>query len=195
MERFISRDVMKLGSKISYEDMMDEWMIREGESWLEYAKGRGYDSVREWRESYLKSFGLMECDSWYNAEVYDNVEFLEHLYMGPYKGWMKYYGGNRDESRFIDCLDTVTDYEDYKATIRNNSKVQGFVDDFVPETTFIVGYDGERYCLIDGHHRASALAIKYLDGEDISDIEIKLKLLDLRGEQEVFDSFFYYDPS
>lgn len=188
----IGAGLVTIGRKISYDDVMSDWMEREEATWGEFAKNRGYDSVREWRESYLENFGLLGLDNWFEAEVKDLVEFMKNLYIGPYNGWRDYYGNDRDNATFVGNLDNPRGIEE-KGTIRENEKVNEFVNNFEDETCLIAVYDGIKYCLIDGHHRASALAVMIDEGKDLSGISVNLKLLDFSGDQGAFDRFFYFE--
>ena len=184
--------LVTIGRKISYDDVMSDWVEREESTWDEFAKNRGYDSVREWRESYLENFGLLGLDNWFEAEVKDLVEFMKNLYIGPYNGWRDYYGNDRDNATFVGNLDKPRGIEE-KGSIRENLKVQNFVKKFKDSAELIAVYDGVKFCLIDGHHRASALAVMIDEGKDVSGISVHLKLLDLSGDQGAFDRFFYFE--
>ena len=184
--------LVTIGRKISYDDVMSDWVEREESTWDEFAKNRGYDSVREWRESYLENFGLMGLDNWFEAQVNDLVEFIKNLYIGPYNGWRDYYGNDRNNATFLGNLDNSREIEE-KGSIRENQRVKEFVSNFEDETCLIAVYDGVKFCLIDGHHRASALAVMIDEGKDVSGISVNLKLLDLSGDQGAFDRFFYFE--
>jgi hypothetical protein len=184
--------LVTIGRKISYDDVMSDWVEREESTWAEFAKNRGYDSVREWRESYLENFGLMGLDNWFEAQVNDLVEFIKNLYIGPYNGWRDYYNNDRDNATFLGNLDNSREIEE-KGSIRENQRVKEFVSNFEDETCLIAVYDGVKFCLIDGHHRASALAVMIDEGKDVSGISVNLKLLDLSEDQGAFDRFFYFE--
>lgn len=191
MESFRS-DVVKINEKVNYNDVIDLWVQNEKGVWDEFAKNRGYDSVREWRESYLENFGLLGLDNWFEAEVKDLVEFMKNLYIGPYNGWRDYYRNDRDNATFLGNLDKPRGIEE-KGSIRENLKVQNFVKKFKDSAELIAVYDGVKFCLIDGHHRASALAVMIDEGKDVRGISVHLKLLDLSRDQGAFDRFFYFE--
>lgn len=185
--------------KESFEEVFEQWMKFEEENseWQNLAVERGYSSVRDWRlNAYLKPFGVSDFDgSWMNCEVEDLNLLMHNLYMGPYNGWRGYYGNERDRATFFSNLDNLSDLQG--GTIAENKKVLSIKEDFPIGTVLIAVTDGVKVCLLDGHHRSAAIAMMIekegLNGSALDDLQVKIKLLDMSGDQAAFDKLFYFE--
>lgn len=138
---------LKLLNSISWEEAFQKWYKREGtrKEWQEVAKEKGFPDWKSWRESYYKTFNPTKL-KWNLYEI--SLETIPKIFVGPYSSWAKYYK-DRDKSTFKNIC----------GKLQGNSKVEDILKNPPKKTEFIGATDGERIILIEGHHRASAIAL------------------------------------
>lgn len=163
---------LKFLEDISFDDVVKRWEDREGfrEEWQKVAKEKGFPDWRSWRMSYLKEFGLLDC-KWRVYEVLPSL--ISAMYTGPYSSWKEFYE-DREKSTFNDISEKL----------ESNKKVKSMLESFPDESEFIGISDGERFMLIEGHHRAVAIAIALNKGIKIES-EMKIALASI--EKAEFD--------
>lgn len=136
---------------IKWENIFAKW--REGEAWQEcwkkHWKERGFKSWDEWRKAYAAPL-KPETLEWFLYRIKDPLKDLPLFYGAPSHSWVeKAYGGKVTKQ-----LKDITDLP----IISENSKVLDIKKDF-PEKTMLTGIIHEdKIVLVEGMHRASALA-------------------------------------
>lgn len=136
---------------LSWKEVFDEWRELEAgqESWKEHWIERGFDSWDEWREAYATPLHP-ETLSWELYQITDPIKDLPFFYGTPTKGWIeKAYGGETTKQlKDISNLPIITE----------NQKVLDIKQDF-PKETMLTGVVHEgKIILVEGMHRANALA-------------------------------------
>ena len=142
---------LKFVKSISWMDIFDVW--REGEarqeSWKKHWEERGYNSWEEWRKNYAAPL-QPEKLQWFLYNIKNPVKDLPFFYGVPSRSWIeKAYQGEITE-QLKDLIDLPI--------ARDNPKVADIKKNF-PEKTMLTGlvYD-EKIILVEGMHRALALA-------------------------------------
>ncbi|MEK7598494.1 MAG: hypothetical protein AAB487_02050 [Patescibacteria group bacterium] len=156
---------------IKWSDIFNIW--KEGEaqqdSWKKHWEERGFKSWEEWRNAYAEPLDPQNLQ-WSLYRINDPIIDLPHFYGVPSRGWVdKAYGGK-----------TTMELKDLVALplISENEKVAFIKKDF-PNETMLTGivYDN-RIVLIEGQHRACALASWDKEASLNSKITIALATLD-----------------
>lgn len=136
---------------ISWEEAFDIWRELEArqDSWKQHWTERGFNSWDEWRTAYVTPFHP-ETLSWGLFRIADPIRDLPSFYGTPTKAWIEkaYEGETTRQLKDIAQLPVITE----------NKKILDIKRGF-PENTLLIGiiHDG-KIVLIEGMHRASALA-------------------------------------
>lgn len=136
---------------LSWKEVFDAWRNLEAwqESWKQHWIERGFDSWDEWRETYAAPLHP-ETLSWELYQITDPIKELPLVYGTPTKGWIEkaYDGATTKQLKDISNLPIITE----------NQKILTIKRDF-PKETMLTGivHDG-KIVLIEGMHRANALA-------------------------------------
>lgn len=136
---------------LSWKEVFDTWRNLEAwqESWKEHWTERGFNSWDEWREAYAAPLHP-ETLSWEMYHIADPIKDLPLFYGTPTKGWIeKAYGGEMTKQlKDISNLPIITE----------NQKILDIKQAF-PKETMLTGIVHEgKIVLIEGMHRANALA-------------------------------------
>lgn len=159
---------------LKWRDIFDVW--REGEShqkmWREHWQARGFSSWEEWRENYVAPLVPEELD-WNLFEIKDPLQEFLLIYGTPTRGWIaKCYGGETTKQ-----LKDVFSHP----IITNNKKIKEIAEDF-PENTMLTGIiNDQRIVLVEGMHRACALAIMAREGKQFRG-DVKIALAEFSGQ-------------
>jgi hypothetical protein len=141
---------------LSWKDVFAIWRKNEAhqEGWNKLARERGYASWEEWRLSYTKRFGCPEL-KWSLYDIIDPVDTVSEFWGGPFSGWVDRYYEGEVTKRFDEMALNVA--------LEENPKVKDMLVNF-PSDTILTGIKVDnRIYIIEGMHRASALAMMKLN--------------------------------
>lgn len=146
-----------------WSEIFKVWQANEGimPSWQELAtKQKGYKSWEEWRTAWVKNFDA-QSRQWFRYEIIDPIKIVPNFYVGPTKAWQGNFMEKKiGKNTFSDLVGRVVFH--YK-------KVGGILKNFPEKSEFIgVCLPGNKVVLIEGHHRASAIAVSAKNGTEIS---------------------------
>lgn len=141
----------KLTGPIQWPEVFEAWKKGEArqETWKRHWEERGFDSWDEWRIEYARPF-RPETLKWFLYEIADPLKELPEIYAVPSKSWIeKAYGGEKTKP-FKNIAD--------EPIIKDNDKIIAIQNDF-PKVTMLTGLlCGGKIVLVEGMHRAAALA-------------------------------------
>lgn len=136
---------------ITWTEIFGAWREMESyqESWQRHWTERGFDSWDEWRTAYTAPLHP-ETLSWELYEMTEPLHDAPFLYGTPTKGWVEKAYGSETTKQLKDLarLPIITE----------NDKVRAIQKNF-PKTTMLTGLiHDDKIVLIEGMHRANALA-------------------------------------
>lgn len=136
---------------IEWPEIFNQWREREAEqvSWKKHWEKRGFDSWDEWREAYAAPLEPQNI-RWSLYKISNPINDLPLFYGTPTRGWIdKAYGGKK--TMLLKDLVQLP-------IITENEKVLSIKKDF-PKVTMLTGLIYENnIILVEGQHRAGALA-------------------------------------
>lgn len=119
------------------------------EAWKKHWTERGFDSWDDWRKAYIAPYQPEDL-SWKLYEITNPLRDTPYLYGTPTKGWIeKVYNG-----------ETTLQLKDLSrhSVIRDNEKILDIKNNFPVETMLTGIVHQEKIVLLEGMHRANALA-------------------------------------
>jgi len=152
---------------IKWPEVFGVW--REGEagqaSWKKHWEERGFASWEEWREAYVAPLEPKNLH-WSLYKINDPIKDLPFFYGTPTRGWVdKAYGGKK--TLLLKNLVQLP-------IITKNEKVLS-IKKYFPKKTMLTGLIyKDNIILIEGQHRASALASWYI--QTLLDSEVTIAL-------------------
>jgi len=158
--------------EITWKDIFDEWRKAEAwqECWKKHWEERGFNSYDEWRTAYsapLKPDSL----NWFMYEVTDPVKDFPYVYGVPSRAWIdKAYKGEKTKQ----LKDIISD-----PIIANNDKAKEIKENFPRETMLTALLWQNKIVLIEGMHRACALADW---GKEPFSKKVKIALAEMKGD-------------
>jgi len=155
---------IKLIRKCEWEEVFLSWYDNEGKNphWNQLAKERNFASWADWRiKGYARRFECAEAD-WGLYEITNPTAIVLNWFGGPFRTWIeKCYAGQKTKS-FAELASMPE--------IADNSKIITMVENY-PKDSIITALelnDG-RIFVIEGMHRACALAIMALSNKTFTD--------------------------
>ncbi|HLN18904.1 MAG TPA: hypothetical protein VK255_01910 [Patescibacteria group bacterium] len=136
---------------ISWPEIFAIW--KEGEahqqSWKKHWEERGFDSWEQWRKAYASPLEPEKLE-WNLYKIGDPIEVFPEIYGVPSKSWVKkaYQGETTKKLKNIIDIPSVKDHP----------KVIDLKKNFPAKTMFTGIVSGGKIILIEGMHRACALA-------------------------------------
>lgn len=166
-------------TSIPWQAVLEGWQAGEQEQWRELYTERGFASWWEWRESYVQELKL-DRREWREEKVVHPHEVIPTLAVGGYKGWKKYRPAGKDVATFADLVIPPAPGElSYDSTprvdVRTNQKVMDLVA-HLRDTNFLVLRAGDFSVLLEGSHRAAAVAVEALDAAARSSFTAALRV-------------------
>jgi len=142
---------LEFTKSITWLEIFGAW--REGEanqeSWKKHWEERGFDSWDEWREAYAAPLEPKNL-AWSLYKINDPIKDLPNFYGTPTRGWIdKAYGGKKT-MLLKDLVKLLI--------ISENEKVAAIKNNFPKETMLTGLIYKNNIILIEGQHRACALA-------------------------------------
>lgn len=136
---------------LSWKEVFDTWRDLEAwqESWKEHWTERGFDSWDEWREAYVAPLHP-ETLSWELYQITNPTKDTPLFSGAPTKAWREHAYEGEPTKLLQDIL--------HIPIVTENPKILAIKKDF-PKETMLTGivHDG-KIVLIEGMHRANALA-------------------------------------
>lgn len=169
----------------TWKNVFQSWFEREGTrgDWQQVAKEKGWPSWQAWREAWVEGFGAQER-KWFRFTILNPLETVPQFRIGPTQSWQKNFPPDeRNKHTFASLID--------RSAYEENSKVKSMLNDFPEPTEFIGIYlpNGKIVC-IEGHHRATALAIASKKGLDLKLKNLPTIVLTVfkEGEESLLES-------
>lgn len=158
--------MLKLLQPTTWHEIFQDWKQREGSDpdWIHCATVlKGWDSWESWRRFTAEQIGASSRE-WELYEFTDPMREIPEMLVGPFTGWQaKLPAPNRHT--FVDLVREP----EQAVPLHAHEKIASLIANFPPSTRFI-GLrleGGERVVCIEGHHRATAVALAQLEGKDI----------------------------
>lgn len=171
-------------------DVFRGWKDREATDpgWIHCAtEVKGWPDWDSWRHYTADAIGA-QTREWKRYQFAEPLSHVPHLLMGPYGGWQNQLS-EKNKLSFQELLDIPEHY----ARFQNHEIVQQMRKSLPFETEFIglVREDTGDIVLIDGHHRACAIAFAACDGDDVdfADTRVTIALASIPvAETYIFDT-------
>lgn len=148
----------------TWEDVFDTWQALEGQvpSWQQHARNIGWPDWHTWRRYMISLFGGIEMLDWAVYQIEDAGTRIPNFLVGPFYTWQKHF----DEyfvHTFADLVRTVPEW------VQQEAPVEEYIPAFQAPTEFIgLQFDGsDDILLVEGHHRATAVAAAEMHGARI----------------------------
>jgi hypothetical protein len=136
---------------LKWPEIFNAWRAGEAhqESWKKHWEKRGFSSWEEWRKNYAEALDPKKLD-WFLYDVKNPVQDFPLFYGVPSRGWIKkaYGGETTKQLKEIANLPIVKD----------NPKISDIQKNFPLQTLFTGILKDDKIILIEGMHRACALA-------------------------------------
>lgn len=168
--------------QLTWEEVFLFWYLNEGgkKNWQQLARKRGYASWAEWRlRGYAEPFKCAKTE-WGLYQIDKPAETFSHFYGGPFRTWVEKYYHDQPTKSFVELVENNE--------IVQKDAVQKMQTDFPIHSVICCLEVGERIFVIEGMHRACALALMHKNGYELSQPLIvaigqsKLKQLPLVGQ-------------
>jgi len=135
---------------ITWQKVYRTWKKNEDHDfWRAHYQPRGFSSWPEWRKNYIQPLGLEKL-KWQTGEL-KNIKDILNFYGGPFKAWKKYFYKNKNSLTFKQLA--------LLSKIKNNKRFKKLINNFPGQTTLIAIQRKNKIIIIDGMHRATALAL------------------------------------
>jgi len=174
---------MRLINNTTWEKVFDGWRQREANDpgWTNCATNiKGWPDWESWRGFTVSQFGLEEL-SWQIFEFTDPINEIPAMLIGPYSGWQARVT-KKNQSTFEDLLNIPEQFDFFS----KHDKVLSMITDLPFPTEFIglIREDQNKIVCIEGHHRATAVALAKKQGRSIDfKGEITIALAKLTKDQ------------
>jgi hypothetical protein len=145
----------RLIRKLNWEEVFLWWYQNEGksENWINLAKKRGYASWAEWRiEGYIRSFECQKAE-WELYEISDPTRAILGFYGGPFRTWIERYYNNKKTKNFFELAKNEI--------LSKNDTIRSIMSNYPVESIIVCLDVDEKMFVIEGMHRACALAIMH----------------------------------
>lgn len=134
--------------KQSWSDTMGEWKHEEQGIWLDHFQKLGFKRWEDWRWSMIKTLGL-DSRTWEVRKLENPVEDVRQMHANRLTRWREFCTGPQDST-----FDRLADHPFFV----NHERVQQMRRG-MPRASQLIGLTHENQTmLVDGHHRAVAMA-------------------------------------
>ncbi|MEK7655466.1 MAG: hypothetical protein AAB386_02195 [Patescibacteria group bacterium] len=159
----------------TYEEVFDGWREREAgnPSWIHCAtKIKGWPDWESWRRFTASQIGADKRE-WQIFEFTEPTEEISQMLIGPYGGWQARVV-EKNITSFEELLNIPEQFEIF-------SKHEGVLNilNGLPFTTEFIGLirdDINKIVCLDGHHRATAIALAKQQGKQIDFSKVKITI-------------------
>lgn len=145
---------LRFEGEINWDNVWQLWFKREGarKEWQQVAKEKGWQSWKEWRDAWISNFNA-QTRQWFRYTIINPLETVPYFLIGPTQSWQNNFPEDEHNKHTFATLIKRVNYD-------TNSKVQKIMKNFPDSTEFIgVIMPDKSIIVIEGHHRATALAI------------------------------------
>lgn len=154
---------------ITWSEILKDWEADEVERYRELYESRGFDSWREWRQSYIDDLRLNERE-WTQEQLKHPYDVIPSFVIGGYPGWHVYRPAENHLVMFADVARPVQEGEmsfagSERKDVRTNEGVMRFTRD-LSDAIILVLQSGDLRVVLDGTHRSAAIAVAAHDGLD-----------------------------
>jgi hypothetical protein len=173
---------------ITWEEVFEGWRNREANNpgWIRTATEiKGWPDWESWRKFTASQIGA-EKRSWKLYEFTDPMNDIPGMLVGPYGGWQDKLP-EKNKYSFEELLDIPENYEFFK----KHSVVNSLLKNFPCPTEFIglTREDNGKIVCLEGHHRATAVALAKKKGKEINFGSVRIALAQLpKDECSVLDA-------
>ena len=148
--------------QITWEEILKDWEADEVERYRELYESRGFNSWREWRQSYIDDLHL-DTREWTQEECECPYDVIPTFVIGGYPGWHTYRPAGKDLTTFADVARPVQEGDmsfsgEPRIDVRTNEGVMRFTRDLQDAVILVLRCDDLRVVL-DGTHRSAAIAV------------------------------------
>lgn len=158
--------MLKFIKTTTWEGVFQDWKQREGNDpgWIHCATEiKGWPDWESWRR-FSASLIHAEDRAWEIYEFTDPMRDIPAMLVGPFTGWQ-----SRLPKPNVYSFAQLVEIPEQAAFFRAHEKVAGVMKHF-PSSTMFIGLrredSGSIVCL-EGHHRATAVALSLQDGAEI----------------------------
>ncbi len=156
---------MKFLSKTTWPQVFAGWQEREGSdpAWIKVATEiKGWPDWESWRRFTAEQIGA-ENLSWEIQEFSNPMKEVPLMLIGPYSGWQSRVT-NKNQTTFEELINIDEQFDYWKDIPKINSIIEDFPD--VDMIGLIRDDSGQIVC-IEGHHRATAVALAAKLGKEV----------------------------
>lgn len=174
--------MLKFLSDTTWAEVFEGWRSREANNpgWVCTATEiKGWPDWESWRKFTASQIGA-EKRLWKLHEFTDPMNDIPEMLVGPYQGWQSKLP-EKNKYSFEELLDIQENYEFFK----KHSGVAALINNFPCPTEFIglVREDNGKVVCLEGHHRATAVALAKKEGKKIDCKNIRIALTRLPKDE------------
>ena len=179
--------MLKLVGDTTWKEVFEGWRGREANNpgWIRTATEiKGWPDWESWRRFSAAQIGA-EKRSWKIYEFKDPINDIPAMLVGPYGGWQKKLP-EKNKNSFEELLAISGNYEFF----RNHDAVTALTKNFPCPTEFIglAREDNGKVVCLEGHHRATAVALAKKEGKKINCENIRIAITQLsKNECSILD--------
>ena len=158
--------MLKFINPTSWEDVFQDWKQREGNDpgWIHCATTiKGWPDWESWRRFSAEQIHAADRD-WEIYECTDPMRDIPTMLVGPFTGWQ-----SRLPKPNVSSFAELVAIPEQAQFFREHEKVAGMMKHFPPSTMFIglCREDSGSIVCLEGHHRATAVALSLKAGSEI----------------------------
>jgi hypothetical protein len=137
---------------LTWEEVFEIWRKDEEhrDHWKHFWKEKGFDSWEEWRMRYAEAFKLPERD-WKLYFIKSPLTTVPKFRGGPFKSWVERFYEGRNAPTFAELAK--------HPEVRSHKGILDIIKHFPPKTTISGVLTDDGITIVEGMHRASAVAI------------------------------------
>jgi hypothetical protein len=148
-------------------EIYDNSLYAGAQRLLALAKGKGYNSIAEWRLATALRLGL-DTKQWGLEIIANPAETLPRIVVGPYQGWTKFL-----DKKVGTTFEEAMNIPDFFSWCQTHDRIGALMEDFpVPTTLILLRLPDGRLIHVEGGHRICAVAysqklgkpMQFLDG-------------------------------
>lgn len=175
---------MKFLRDATWEEVFQGWKEREANNpgWIRCATEiKGWSDWESWRRFSASQIGA-EKREWQIFQFTDPLNEVPQMLVGPYSGWQSDLP-EKNVTTFEALLTIPAMLQKYQTNLGVRSMI-----DALPFSTEMIGLirdDHQKIVLLDGHHRATAIALAKREGKpiDFDTVKITIALAHLKKEE------------